>query len=333
MADSFPVGGAARHPDWPEALFNVSGLFVYEPLVLGLMKLTEAAFGCTAPVEAMHGAPAVLWNGGRVSPFPIRSEQWHAALGALNARNVGCFLTFTNHLLEHADLADRHSNALLDAIAQRPDLNGVIVASDLLSAHIARRYPSLLQVASITKVAVEGGRGNADYYRRLGERFRRYVVHPDDCHDPALLDHLDRDKAEIIVNENCLRGCTVRPKHYDYIARAQRTQPTHVVSAGGVAAAAPAGIQTHVAAEQAEQSLPECPSIPFNRQIGRRLRNCNFTRAEMKAVYDMGFRRFKLQGRRDNLYSFAYDLTRFLLEPDFAAPLIFKTLCHMVRLT
>lgn len=158
------------------------------------------------------------------------------------------------------------------------------------------------------------------------------MVHPDDCHDPALLDRLDRARAEIIVNENCLRNCTVRPKHYDCIARAQRMQQTHVVSAGLVVAAAPAGLQTHVAAEQAEQSLPECPSIPMTRQIGRRLRNCNFTRAELKAVYDMGFRHFKLQGRRDNLYSFAYDLTRYLLEPDFAAPLIFKTLCHMVRL-
>jgi len=333
VARDFPSGSSAAHPDWPDAVFNVSGLFVYEPLVLGFMKLCETAFDWRAPVEAMHGAPAVLWNGGRISPFPLRVEQWHAEINALYARKVGCFLTFTNHLLEQADLADPHSNALLDVIAQRPDINGVIVASDLLSEYIARRYPALRQVASITKVAIEGGNGNAAYYRRLGERFWRYVVHPDDCHNPELLEQLDRDKAEIIVNENCLRGCAVRARHYDYIARAQRTQQPHVVSAGISATSAPAGIQTAAVAQQVEQSLPECPSIPLTRQIARRRRNCNFTAAEFKAVYDMGFRHFKLQGRRDTVYSFAYDLTRYLLEPDFAAPLIFKTLCSLIRLS
>ena len=47
-------------------------------------------------------------------------------------------------------------------------------------------------------------------------------------------------------------------------------------------------------------------------------------------AYDLGFRHFKLQGRRDNVYSYIYDLTRYLLEPDFAAPLVFKTLCPMI---
>ena len=37
-----------------------------------------------------------------------------------------------------------------------------------------------------------------------------------------------------------------------------------------------------------------------------------------------GFRSFKLQGRGDSSQCMLYDLTRYLLEPEVAAPLIFK---------
>ena len=83
----------------------------------------------------------------------------------------------------------------------------MIVSSDLLSNYIARRHPALRQVASIIRTIMDGGRGNAAYYRELGKRFYRYVVHPDDGFDLALLDQLDRDKAEILINEYCLRDC------------------------------------------------------------------------------------------------------------------------------
>jgi hypothetical protein len=44
----------------------------------------------------------------------------------------------------------------------------------------------------------------------------------------------------------------------------------------------------------------------------------------------MGFRYFKLQGRTDNVFGYAYDLVRYLLEPDVAAPLVYRPLCPMV---
>jgi hypothetical protein len=334
VADNFPAGTAALHPDWPEGRFNVSGMFVYHPVVLGLFGVVETGFRCRVPIEAIHGAPAVIWNAGRIEQSPFKVAELYGTLSALYARNVGCFPTFTNHLLEPNDLADSTCNYILECVALRPDLNGVIVAGDLLSKYIADKFPDLRQVASITKVALEGGRGNASYYQELGKRFYRYIVHPDDCHDPKLLDQLDRDKAEIIVNENCLRECTLRARHYELIAKAQKAKEHDWSGTAGAPAQAPVGPHpAKSAAQELEEAMAECPSMPLNRQINRRRRNCNFTRQEMKAVYDMGFRHFKLQGRRDGVYCYAYDLTRYLLEPDFAAPLVFKTLCPMITFT
>jgi hypothetical protein len=53
---------------------------------------------------------------------------------------------------------------------------------------------------------------------------------------------------------------------------------------------------------------------------GPHQRSCALSRSEMKAVYDMGFRHFKLQGRAARLAAFCYDLARYTLEPDFAQP-------------
>ncbi len=44
----------------------------------------------------------------------------------------------------------------------------------------------------------------------------------------------------------------------------------------------------------------------------------------------MGFRCFRIEGRDDNAFCFAYDLTRYTLEPGFAAPLVYKKLCPVI---
>ncbi len=323
--DAFPLGNAALNPDWPEGRFNVSGMFVFEAMVLAFLEAVEAGFGCRVPIEAVHGAPTVLWSGGRHMQLRLNPAGFSATLDRLYSRGVGCWLTFTNHLLEAGDLGDADGNFLLESIAQRPDLNGVIVSSELLSKYIAGRYPSLRQVASLTKVVAEGGTGNASYYNELGKRFSRYVVHPDDYQDRPLLDQLDRTKAEIILNENCLRGCLRRGRHYEAIARAYKSLGDHQVTVSG--GPGDTLLQQRMDGEELGQFQAACPSVPMSRQIGKRQRNCNLTPNELKSLYDMGFRCFKLQGRNDNVFCFAYDLARYTLEPGCAVPLIYKVLC------
>jgi hypothetical protein len=266
----------------------------------------------------------VLWNGGRFTREGFNAANLSAKLDGLYSQGIGCFLTFTNQLLETGDLDDAQCNFLLDSIGRRPDLNGVIVNCELLSKYIAGRYPSLRQVASVTKVVAEGGRGNVSYYNELGKRFHRYVVHAEDCQDARLLDQLDRTKAEILVNETCLRGCPRRARHFEAIARLHKDfGDNQLVAAGGPGDTL---LQRQGTVRELEQFLAVCQAMPYNRQIGKRQRNCNLTSNELKSLYDMGFRHFKIQGRNDHPLVFAYDLTRYTLEPGSAAPLVYKVL-------
>ena len=326
--DGFPLGIAALHPGWPEGRFNVSGMFSFDQIVLFFLKVVQLGFGCRAGIETIHGAPCVLWNGGRFTGQEFNAVDLAARLDCLYPWGVGCFPTFSNHLLEAGDLADANGNFLLDALARRPDLNGVIVNSELLSKYIAARYPSLRQVASVTKVTAEGGQGKAAYYNELGKRFYRYVVHMDDCQDPRLLDQLDRTKAEIILNEDCLRGCSMRAHHNEVVARLHKSLGDRHWAVAG--ASGETLLLRRRAEEELRQFLTACPVQLLNRQMIERQRNCNLTPNEVQTLYNMGFRHFKLQGRADNTFVFAYDLVRYTLEPDCAAPLVYKTLCPVI---
>jgi hypothetical protein len=325
--DGFPLGSAALHPDWPDARFNVSGMFAWDPGIVYFLRLTELRLGCRVGIEAVHGAPFVLWNGGRLNKsLEFDPAGLSARLESLYAQGVGCFLTFTNQLLDAGDLDDAQCNFLLDSIALRPELNGVIVGSDLLSESIARRHPGLRQIASVTKVVAERGRGKAAYYKELGKRFYRYVVHLDDYQDRRLLDQLDRTKAEIILNENCLRDCPRRARHYELTARMHKL----FVHRQAVATGGSGDALLRRAEQELQQFLAECPMQRPDRRAEERGRTCNVTRNELKSLYHMGFRHFKIQGRDNIPFCFAYDLTRYTLEPGFAAPYIYKQLCQVI---
>ena len=311
-----PQGAAALHPDWPEARFNLSGMFGLHPVILQLIKVVERAFGCRLPIEAIHGAPDMPWNGGRWSRMPFNPAEFATVLNFLHSRNIGFYATFTNNHITSDDLSHPLGNQLLEIINQRPDLNGVIITSELLSQYISRKYPAIRQIASITKVEFEKGVGRVEYYRELGKRFHRYVVHSDDCCKPQLLGQLDREKAEIIVNENCVRNCPQRFHHFDTIARLQRAQT-------------PAEQQKWM--QEINAIMSRCPQPAHLHRIGEHALSCNLSCDEMKAVYDLGFRHFKLQGRGDDPQSYAYDLTRFMLEPEVAAPQAAKVILRWLE--
>ena len=298
MAAQMPNGQAALHPLWPEARWNISALFTHDQITYHALAALKERFDCRPTVDAIHGSLPVLWNGGRTArkPMPGDPALVEKRLEAFNGAGIGVYYTFSNHLLGQEDLAHEACNRLLDAIDNDTGLNGVIVASDLLVDHIRKEHPALKLTASIVKATVENGKGDVDYYRKQAERFDSVMVHSDDGFNLDLLDQLDREKMEILVNENCVRNCTVREKHYTLLATEQRT--------GG-------------------KSQQEGCLMPLTELDGKNL-SCNMTDEEFKSVYDMGFRRFKLQGRCDKVWQYLYDFSRYLLEPTLVAPVFFK---------
>jgi len=306
MRAEMPSGRSALHPLWPEARWNVSGLFVRGQLIYDLKGLLADRFSCHLGIENVHGAPAVPWNAGRVSRVPVRFDALRKTIRMFNDADVGVFYTFSNHLLEEEDLAEPTCNRMLQMLDNGRGLNGVILASELLYDHVRREHPDLTLTASIVKVTVEDGKGKPDYYKGLGERFESVMVHPDDGFNYDVLDQLDRERVEILVNEDCGLNCEHRKTHYEAMARQQKE----------------AFYSRERNTSQAWHEAMRCRAP--SRLQDRPRRTCNMTREELKRVYDMGFRRFKLQGRCLHPMGFLFDLVRYALEPDLVLPVVFK---------
>ncbi|HDZ20764.1 hypothetical protein LCGC14_0525260 [marine sediment metagenome] len=306
MTDSLPFGYQARNPLWPEAHWNLTGLFVHDQLILQVYSVLEDRYGCHLNLDSIHGAPEVPWNCGRISTVRVPTpEALEAMVRSFNDVGIGVYFTFSNHLLDKSDLANANCNMLLEGIDNGLGLNGVILASDLLLDYVRQRHPELRLTASIVKVTEEEGRGDLGYYRSVLKRYDGVMVHPDDGFEYDLLEQLDREKTEIMVNEDCAYLCTHRINDYQ------------------------------VMAELIKSGLPDASDLEYEytrkkycRAPGGRLtpvvRSCNFSMAHLLRVYEMGFRRFKLQGRQNMPGTFLFDLLRFSVEPELLTPVIFK---------
>ena len=306
MPDPLPTGAAVRHPLWPEARWNVSGLFTHGRMIYDLYNLLRDRYGCRIGLDSVHGAPGVPWNSGRVSHLHMPTAQaMTATVKSFNDIGVGVFMTFSNHILDAGDLDHRDANTLLDYIDNDSGLNGVILSSDLLFDHIRKTHPNLKLTASVVKVTIEEGGGDLDYYRSHLERFDSVMLHPTDGFNYDLLAQLDPDRIEVLVNENCARNCPHRAEDYEHFAL--------IMKAG----------QTDLQRTQLQEFENASCRMPM-RNMTNAHRSYNFTTTEMLAAYELGYRRFKLQGRQDKPPNFLFDFLRYIIEPEIVMPIIFK---------
>ncbi len=316
MAGEMPRGQAALHPLWPDARWNISGLFVHDTTLLAFLTLLKDRYDCTPCIDGVHGAPNVLWNSGRPNKVDVpKDENIQGMVDFYNTRNIGVYFTFSNHLLHAAALDDPVCNHMLKFLNNGRGLNGVILASDILYDHVRSRFPDLKLTASIVKVAVEGGQGKRDYYASQCQRFDSVMLHPDDAFRLDLLDDLDREKMEIIVNENCVRHCAIRPLHYEMMVR-QYHERVQARAEGRV-------FDEDAAQKELHDDKGNVCLLPALRLDGHN-RSCNLAEDELEPIYELGYRRFKLQGRGDAFAAFIFDLTRFLLEPRLLHPVVYK---------
>jgi len=308
------TGKDILNPNWPDAKWNVSGLFTHDALIQLLASKSASHFDCQM-IESVHGSLPVRWNSGRLQNTALNKEKdittaFTNVLKHYQELGISVFYTFSNSLLEKKDIDDPTCNFMLDRLAEIcGDKGGVILSSDLLAEHIRKNYPCLKQIASIVKVTMEDGKGQAAYYRRLEENYDKFVVHPDDNFNPELLRQINTRKAEIIVNETCLINCPTRKQHYLLYSEASKYLKSSLE-------------------ELHEFENNVCKSVPYFKQVDHQKpwrRNCNLTLSELAAMYEMGFRYFKLQGRTDSRSVFKYDLTRYIFEPDHVGPLMFKS--------
>ncbi len=292
--------------------WNVSGLFAQDRLILSFIKVVTEFLGAPNPISSVHGCPPLLWNSGRIT-MNLDKDAIDATLDSYAKMGMPVYLTFSNHLIEKEDLDDISCNYLLDKVAEGEN-NGVILVSDILADYIRNRHPHIKLMSSIIRPTFYDGVRDKDYYESLAKIFDCVVFLPDDIFAFDMLNSLEnKDKFEVIANEPCLYGCKTRRLHYSFLAKYNKRDIL-------------------LDDKSMNFEMKVCKSKPFFKQINvhigqenaDRARNCNLNLKEFNAIYDMGFRRFKLQGRNEAPPSFIYDLTKYMLEPEFTAPLVFK---------
>lgn len=290
------------HPDWLEARWNITGLYAHRPLVHVLTHLMER-WGVLDRLMAFHGCPDCVWNGGRLNNLTPNYPDTQQYYKFLNDRGVGVYLTFSNIVLEAKHLSDPVGNALLECLDESCGLNGVIVVSDVMADYVRRKKPGLILISSIVKSFVENPEGRAKWYREMESRFDRVVVHTDHMFDRRLMDKLDRDKAEILLTEGCGYKCPHRAQH--------QTMQSVANAAGDV------GARPNIEAFK----KANCPGGADFMSSGRnphRNRLVYLSHEEVKTIYDMGFRLFKISGRRLAIYSAAWNVIYLMFNPDLS---------------
>ena len=290
------------HPDWPEAKWNISGLFAHRRLVhllVNMMKTWEIGHA----LEAFHGCPDLIWNGGRVNTNTPKFPDSADYIKFLNDNGTGAFLTFSNLVLEKEHLSDPDSNRLLECLDETSGLNGVIVATDLMADYIREKKPGLKQILSVTRSFIDNPEGNVDWYRQMQQRFDRVVVHTDHIFDLDLLDKLDRSKAEILITEECSYKCPNRQHHQTLNSRYNLTRSDEVFE------------------ELKKIRKTMCgggAGVLSKKKNIRQVRTCFLKHEEVKAIYDLGFRHFKISGRRKPPYGLAWNVINFVYNPTMA---------------
>jgi len=291
------------HPDWPEAKWNVSGLYNYR-LFQRVFVNTLNSHNMLPVLGAVHGCPDLIWNGGYLNARVPNTDS-EKFCEVLNKHDIGMFLAFTNIALEEKHLSDPTANTLLEQLDESSGINGVIVASNLLSEHIKKKKPGLKQICSYEKALIENPQGDAGWYKMMQRQFDRVIIYPDHVFDLELLDQLDRDKTEIIVNDECAFRCQTRKRHLMAVSRFN-IQPSPQIGEELKHIK-----QKHCTGEFGIISPQKNPA---------HVRPNFLRRQELKTIYDMGFRNFRICGRRKTIFGLAWNVIHFIFNPALAPP-------------
>ena len=313
--NKIPHGREILHQDWPDATWDLGGLFVHDNEIFGTLDEVQRRFDCILPIKSVFGCYSVMWSGGRNVHAP-GTPHWNyhgwtpeVIIKEYNKRGINVTFTFSNTLLKEEHLADPGSNYLLDLLGkQEYEGNAVTVTSDMLSDYIKDKYPALKQKASIVKITAEAPKKRtAEYYESLFEKFDLVYLHPDDNFDFKLLKELAEtgraEKYTPLINEPCVRNCNIRSDHYDEYSR-------KVIDGWH-------GMFNFTTVDNVhDRSHPNtiCPSV-----LHKELRTCVVHKDDFKKIYELGFRNFKLQGRDASWEFVNYNISEWMVEQNFIA--------------
>jgi collagenase-like PrtC family protease len=217
-------------------------------------------------IDSVYDSPhGLIWQGGRVPlNLNISLIEYVQIIKEYNKRGIKFNFTFSNTLLEKKHLKNGLCNYVLKETEN--EMNGVILSSNLLLKYIKKNYPKFKLISSICRVDKN--------YNDLLKNHDIVIIQPDDNRKYKMIKKIkDIEKIEILVNEiDCIENCPHRKQHYDDISR-QYLKHEKIY----------------------KYSLPSAPC--FSALSKNKKRNLALNYDEIKKLYNMGVRNFKIQGR------------------------------------
>lgn len=283
--------------------FHLPGLRYNYPLNMLMLSMTKTYphyFREGVEIASFFGEfPTSRWNGGRYSGDDQCDAAFvRAVVATINRAGIPVRYTYTNPLINEADLQDAYCNFCMKAADN--GMNEVLVFSPLLEAYIRERYPRFKINSSTCKEI----RSVAALNEELEKDYSLVVLDYNFNNQFELLEQVrHREKCEILVNACCVPNCPRRGAHYRAIADMQRVALKN-------------------------RSHPEGSKIPVPQWRCEYGENASlytirdyptFISADdiWEKYVPMGFENFKIEGRTANLFSLVDTYCYYLMKPEY----------------
>ena len=188
-----------------------NGFNIYQRINILLHDAPEC-FREDIQIGSIFGAiPGMIWNGGtfdlNVGVIDLNYYSYMADM--YEGMGIPLKFTLTNGKLEPSDCYDRFCNKILEIFDNRN--NEILINSPILEEYLRTKYPNYKFVKSITST-----REDFDLNEALTQ-YDSIVLPKRHNKNFDLLNSVpekNRDKIEILVNENCQPNCPIQYDHY-----------------------------------------------------------------------------------------------------------------------
>lgn len=290
---------------FPEAKWNLGGAFRFDNTLFKLAEFNAQILQKLLSLREVSGTPACLWTLDWYKPRPLmRLSDFRQALEDYAIHGMSVCVYMDNPFVTDDQLRDSVGNTFLSETYDRDRLrqNAVMVASDKLAAHIKKHFPKLKVRLGVNRVVCGTEKRTADLYSRWADQYDRVAIHPADNVKWDMMEKLsDKDKFEITINDPCLRTCPVRRDHMKALSLIR---------------------ENPYSAEFLQQrhkllQMARCEQIGTN--LEKEKMTLLLTNSEWRRLYEMGFRRFRIQSESfRNEITFLWDMCRALLGYDLS---------------
>ena len=288
-----------------EVKFHLPGLRRNYPLNVmfaGLLNGHPEFFREGVKIGSFFGEfPTSLWNGGRNS----RGDQCGAdfvrmVIKTLNGWGIPVRFTYTNMLLDNADLQDPYCNFCIKEAHN--GMNGVILVSPLLEEYVRKNYPKM----KITSSTCKQIRGIEGVNEELKKDYDMVVLDYNLNNRFEELEKIeDKSRCEILINAACEPNCARRGAHYRNISENQKNIVKNMKL-------------------PREKQVPlkhwECKFCAGAQQNIHTIKDfCTYVSPE--AIWEkyvpMGFNNFKIEGRTDDFFVVLEAYCHYMIKPEY----------------